>query len=213
MDESPFRPEHFTRHDTAPDPEFYVQPRFVVHIDDAAVRAVGEAFRRHLPPGGEILDLLSSWRSHLPPDLPIGRLTGLGLNRDEMEDNPQIDQVVVHDVNADPVLPFPDASFDGAVVTVSVQYLTRPIEVFREVGRVLRPDAKLLVVFSNRMFPTKAVAIWQALDDAHRGQLVGYYFKLAGRFTDPVIEDWTPPGQGDTDPVYVVWAARSPDRA
>ncbi|HEX2172959.1 MAG TPA: methyltransferase domain-containing protein [Dehalococcoidia bacterium] len=212
MVDSPFRPEHFARYDQAPDPEFYVEPRRVVHLDDAAIKAVGEAFRHHLPAGGEILDLMSSWRSHVPADLPLGRLIGLGLNRAEMEDNPQLDAVVIHDLNADPALPFPDASFDGAVVTVSVQYLTRPVEVFREVGRVLRPGAKFLVVYSNRMFPTKAVAIWQALDDNQRGQLVGYYFRLAGVFDEPTLEEWTPPSTGYTDPVYLAWAARSIER-
>ncbi len=211
--ESPFRPEHFRRLDPRPDAEFYAEPRFVVHIDDAAIRAVGEIFRHHLPPGGRFLDLMSSWRSHFPPDFPIGRLTGLGLNQAEMADNPQLDEIVVHDVNQDPALPFPDASFDGVVLTVSAQYLTRPVEVFREVGRTLRPGGKFLVVYSNRMFPTKAVALWQALDDRQRGQLIAYYFQLAGTFGTPTFEDWTPPANGYTDPVFLVWAARPTDPA
>ena len=209
--DAPFRPEHFRRLDPSPDPEFYAQPRFVVHLDDAAIGAVGEIFRHHLPPGGEFLDLMSSWRSHFPADFPIGRLVGLGLNRAEMADNPQLTESVVYDLNRDPGLPFPDASFDGVVLTVSVQYLIHPVEVFREVRRTLRPGGKFLVIYSNRMFPTKAVAVWQALDDRRRGELIEYYFRLAGKFTAPVFEDWTPPSPTYTDPVFLVWAAR-PDR-
>ena len=208
--ESPFRPEHFRRLAPSPDAEFYAQPRFVVHIDDAAIRAVGEIFRRHLPPGGEFLDLMSSWRSHFPADFPIGRLTGLGLNRAELADNPQLDDFVVHDVNQNPVLPFADASFDGVVMTVSAQYLIQPVEVVREVGRTLRPGGKFLVVYSNRMFPPKAIALWQVLDDRRRGELIAFYFHLAGNFGTPTFEDWTPPARGYTDPVFLVWAARTP---
>lgn len=207
--ESPFRPEHFRRADPTPDPLFYKYPRLVVHIDDAAIQALGEVIRRHLLPGGDYLDLMSSWRSHFPPDFPIRRLTGLGLNQAELEDNPQLTDWVVHDVNRDPVLPFADESFDGAIITVSIQYLTQPVEVFQEVARILRPGAPCLVVYSNRLFPTKAVAIWQALDDRRRGELVAFYFGLASGFTEPAIEDWTPPAPGYTDPVYLVWARRS----
>lgn len=138
-----FDPRYFRREDESPDELFYVEPRLTVHIDDDAIAAVTDAFRQLLPDGGIILDLMSSWRSHLPADRRYGRVVGLGMNAEEMAANPQLDEFTVHDLNADPRLPFVDAAFDGCAVTVSVQYLTRPVEVFREVNRVLRPGRRL----------------------------------------------------------------------
>ncbi len=121
------------------DPLFYSFPRFVVHIDQWAIKTIGEIFEQRLPRNGILLDLMSSWRSHLPPALKPASVTGLGLNRAEMEDNPALTEVTVHDLNREPRLPFADARFDGAMLTVSVQYLVRPVAVFADVGRVLRP--------------------------------------------------------------------------
>src|SRR5690242_20264952 len=126
-------PNFFRRMDEADDELFYESPRFVVHIDDGAIGAVGEIYASHLPQGGAILDLMSSWRSHIPESVRPSRLVGIGLNRAEMEDNPALTEVVVHNVNREPRLPFDDDTFDGAVMTVSIQYITRPIEVFTDV--------------------------------------------------------------------------------
>ena len=98
----------------------------------------------------------------------------------EMRENPQLDDALVHDLNANPTLPFRDDTLDAAILTVSVQYLTKPELVFEEVARVLRPGARFHVIFSNRMFPTKATAIWKALLDEDRGRLVGAYFRRSG---------------------------------
>ena len=148
-DTSDLPPELFRREDESPDPLFYVEPRFTVHIDDAAIAAVTAVYRELLPQGSEILDLMSSWRSHLPQDRAYGRVVGLGLNGEEMAENPQLDEYVVHDLNAGARLPFDDARFDGAVCTVSVQYMTRPVETFAEVNRVLKPGARFIVTYSN----------------------------------------------------------------
>lgn len=206
----PFTPEHFTRLDDSPDSEFYSFPRRVVHLDTAAIAAVGQLFRDVLPAGGVILDLLSSWRSHWPAGFPKQRLVGLGLNAEEMAENPDLDDYVVHDVNAEPRLPFDTATFDAVVLTVSIQYLTRPLEVFREVNRILKPGGPLVVIFSNRMFPTKAVAIWRALSDQQHAELVELYFRGAGNFVDLEMQDRTPAADGSTDPVYVVMARKAP---
>ena len=205
--DTPFPPEFFRRQDESVDPLFYLQPRLVVHIDDAAIAAIGDFFRQQLPSQGVVLDLMSSWRSHLPNDLDINSLVGLGLNSIEMAQNPQLDDWVVHDLNADPALPFGDDTFDAAVVTVSIQYMVRPVEVFRDMHRVLRPGAGFHVVYSNRMFPTKAVAIWQALDDHQRGGLVAAYFLKSGGWDPPRMLDITTAApSAPTDPVYVVTA-------
>src|SRR5262249_32982284 len=122
-----FPPEFFRRIDESDDELFYSQPRLVVHIDDGAIRKVGEIYARFLPHAGAILDLMSSWRSHLPEDVRPARLVGLGMNRPEMEDNPALTAIVIHNLNQNPALPFAEAEFDGAVVAVSIQYMTRPV--------------------------------------------------------------------------------------
>ncbi|MBK9124725.1 MAG: methyltransferase domain-containing protein [Chloroflexi bacterium] len=200
-DPTPYPPEYFAREDDSNDRQFYSVARKVVHIDDSAIDMLRErVFRPLLPAGGRVLDLMSSWRSHLPPDAALGHVTGLGLNGDEMADNPQLDDYLVHDLNATPDLPFSDGSFDAALCTVSIQYLTRPIEVFREVRRVLTPRAPFIVSFSNRCFPSKAVWVWLFTDDAKHQALVTDYLERAG-FGDIHTEDHVPRWG---DPLYAV---------
>ena len=204
--ESPFGPEHFRRDDERPDAVFYAEPRLVVHIDQFAIKAIGEYLLGVLPSGGVILDLMSSWRSHLPESQPRGKVVGLGLNAVEMRENPQVDDALVHDLNANPTLPFRDDTLDAAILTVSVQYMTKPEQVFGEVARALKPGARFHVIFSNRMFPTKATAIWKALSDVDRGRLVGAYFRRSGGWEEPEAKDITPRLGVYCDPVYVVSA-------
>ena len=204
-----FQDYFFDRIDEGDDSLFYREPRLVVHIDDAAIAQIGRIFQELLPANGVLLDLMSSWRSHLPANFARKKLVGLGLNDVEMRENHQLDEFVVHDLNQEPRLPFDDASFDGAMLTVSVQYLTRPVEVFRDVGRVLKPSAPLVVTFSNRMFPTKAVRIWQACDDEQRMTLVKLYLQRAGVYAGIRAEDRSPHSQTPTDPVYLVTARRA----
>ena len=150
---------------------------------------------------------MSSWRSHLPADLRLREVVGLGMNAEEMAENPQLTRSIVHDVNRDARLPFADAEFDGAVCAVSIQYLTDPLAVFREVRRVLRPGAPFVVSFSNRCFPTKAVAVWLGTSDRQHIELVRAYFEAAGGWSDVTEEDRSPGDPGD--PLYAVWARTS----
>jgi SAM-dependent methyltransferase len=202
-----FTPEMFQRMDESDDLLFYTVPRKVVHIDEPAIRAAGQVIAATFAPNGVLLDLMSSWRSHLPAGFAKQKLIGLGLNAEEMADNPDLDEYVVHNVNVDPRLPFADASFDGVVITVSIQYLTRPIEIFSEVRRVLKEGAPFLVLFSNRMFPTKAVRVWQSLYDGQRAKLIHAYFQAAGGYEEPVFTDASPQ-TGITDPLYAVCARK-----
>jgi SAM-dependent methyltransferase len=204
----PFTPEMFQRMDESDDPLFYAFPRKVVHIDEPAIAAVGQFLAATFAPHSVLLDLMSSWRSHLPPGFVKQRLVGLGLNAEEMADNPDLDEYVVHDLNADPRLPFAADYFDGAVVTVSIQYLTQPLAVFAEVRRVLKPGGPFVVLFSNRMFPTKAVRIWQVLRDERRAELVRAYFHYAEGYEEPVFHDLSP-NPGISDPLYAVCARKS----
>lgn len=199
------QPEFFRRLDDSEDELFYIAPRFVVHIDDAAIKTVGEIYSSRLPRGGAILDLMSSWRSHLPTELTPARVVGLGLNREEMEDNPALSEIITHNLNRMARMPFDDSSFDGAVLTVSVQYLVQPLEVFAEVGRVLKPGAPFIVTFSNRMFPTKAVAIWANASEQQRVDLVVYYFTRSPAFEKIETVDRS---ASATDPVWAVLGYR-----
>ena len=204
----PFTPEMFQRMDESDDPLFYAFPRKVVHIDEPAIAAVGQFLAATFAPHSVLLDLMSSWRSHLPPGFVKQRLVGLGLNAEEMADNSDLDEYVVHDLNADPRLPFAADYFDGAVVTVSIQYLTQPLSVFADVRRVLKPGGPFVVLFSNRMFPTKAVRIWQVLRDERRAELVRAYFHYAEGYEEPVFHDLSP-NPGISDPLYAVCARKS----
>jgi SAM-dependent methyltransferase len=192
-------PAAFDKADPSPDAAFYAQPRFVTHIDDAAIAAVTQAYRELLPPDGAVLDLMSSWVSHLPADVEYA-CVGHGMNAEELAANPRLLRWFVQDLNVDPTLPLDDASLGGACLCVSVQYLQRPVEVFREIARALRPRAPFVVSFSNRCFPTKAVAIWQALSGPDQQDLVGAYMQAAG-FADVTTRAWTPDWG---DPLWLV---------
>jgi len=163
-------------------------------------------YRETVPPGGDVLDLMTSWVSHLPEDVAYGRVAGLGMNAAEVAANPRLTERLVHDLNADPRLPYGDAAFDAVLICVSVQYLTRPVETFQEVGRVLRPGGALVVTFSNRCFPTKAVRAWAALDDAGHVALVRAYVEDAGGFSEPDVRAHTPRWG---DPLYGVVVRRA----
>ncbi len=201
MEQLPGLPDAaFDKADPSPDADFYADPRFVTHIDDAAIAAVTDVYRKFLPPGGAVLDLMSSWVSHLPEDVAYGSVVGHGMNAEELAANPRLSRWFVQDLNMDQALRLGDAAFDGACLCVSVQYLQRPVDVFREVCRVLRPGAPFVVAFSNRCFPTKAVAIWQSISGPHQQRLVGAYMRAAG-FTNVADQSWLP-RQGD--PLWVV---------
>jgi SAM-dependent methyltransferase len=204
-DEYGFPDGFFDRADATSDSQFYAPARLVTHIDDDAIAAVG-ALYAELGITGTVLDLMGSWVSHFR-ETPA-HLTVLGMNGAELAANPQAAATVVHDLNAEPHLPFADGTFDGAVCCVSVDYLVRPVEVFADVARTLRPGAPFVSTFSNRCFPTKAIRGWLASSDEQHCEIVARYFSLAGGFDDPQIERRTPPAHRG-DPLYAVWARRA----
>lgn len=227
MTGDPFPPGSFSKQDESPDSLFYAQPRFVNHIDDFAIAAVGEAYRHFLPPDGDYLDLMSSWVSHFPEDMPVKSLVGHGMNEEELKANRRLTSWFVQDLNEDAILPLDDEQFDGVVICVSIQYLTRPVEVFREIGRVLKAGCPLVVAYSNRCFPMKAVMVWQWLGDSQHADLIGTYAAEAGCFEEAEAYDYSPArtghglpdddrtraliesGQLRVDPLYVVVARKS----
>ncbi len=200
---------YFGRQDETPDSHFYHSPRLVSHIDDPAIAALGDFFRPFIPDQADVLDLMSAYLTHLPPDVQARcrRVVGLGMNDAEMGANTQLTEHVIWNLNADPRLPFPEDAFDAAVCTVSVQYLLRPAQVFAEVHRVLRPGGSFLVSFSNRCFPTKATRLWLSTDDFQHAGLVRLYFEESGAWEDIAAHDLSPrPGQ--SDPLYAVSARK-----
>jgi SAM-dependent methyltransferase len=195
----------FRRTDEAPDEELYRTSRIVTHIDDGAIAAVTQLYRELFPVGGEILDLMSSWVSHLPPEVAYRRVIGLGMNEVELRRNERLASYIVQNLNINPELPFGEAEFDGVGICVSIDYLTRPVEVLREVGRVLKIGGPLIVTFSNRCFPTKAVEIWHQLDDRGHMRLVEEYLRDAGNFANIRSLDRSP-RRVFGDPLYAVVA-------
>lgn len=195
----------FRRQDESPDALFYQAPRFVTHIDDGAIAAVTQLYREYFPTNGTLLDLMSSWVSHLPEEVAYQRVVGLGMNEAELRANPRLGAYVVQDLNRQPTLPFETASFDGAAICVSIDYLTQPVEVLRELGRVLRPEAPLVITFSNRCFPSKAIAAWHALDDHGHLQLVAQFLRAAGNWHAIELLDRSPQPRR-SDPLFAVVA-------
>lgn len=211
--------DNFVREDSAADEDFYAQPRMVHHVDSQTRKFINCLYRRFIEPGARILDLMSSWVSHLDGIERPATITGLGMNRHELAANTQLDDLLVHDLNRDPLLPWGDAEFDVAVCTVSVEYLVEPYAVFAEVARVLRPGGRFIVTFSDRWFPPKAIRLWSRLHPFERMGLVLDYFRSGGRFTELGTESWVgwlrPEDDKyygkllNSDPVYAVWGERA----
>jgi SAM-dependent methyltransferase len=210
-----FADEPFARPDAQDDAHFYEQPRLVNHIDAQADATLIALYGGLLKPGSRVLDLMSSWNSHLPESLELAQLTGLGLNREELAKNPRLTDFVVHDLNRHFDLPFGDQEFEAVICTVSVEYLTHPGEIFREVARILKPGGYFIHTFSNRWFPPKVVRIWTELLEWERPGLVLEYFLLSGAFDHlhtfsargwprPVTDRYFPQVPL-SDPVYAVW--------
>ena len=209
--DGPLRAEFFRRDDDGDDEAFYAPPRLVAHIDDAAREALAAHYEAVLPSDGDILDLMSSYHSHLPDNATYAAVVGLGMNATELAENTRLTERTIHNLNRAPRLPFDDARFDACLIAVSIQYLTQPDVVLADVARVLKPGAPCIVSFSNRCFSTKAVAVWRALGDGDHAKLIALYFQTAGGFEAPTLDLLKPPG-GPTDALFVVTARAAAKR-
>lgn len=210
-----FLEKDFARDDETPDAEFYQTTKIEIHLDSLAATTVEDLFVDSIPKGSRILDLMAGQESYLRDEIAPASVIGLGVNEEQLQANPLLRERIVHDLNAEPCLPFCDSEFDVVVNTMSVDYLTRPVEIFREVSRVLKPNGIFFVVFSNRTFPPKAVSIWKTSTEAERVDLVRHFFSHAERFfLDGFFESKGKPRPKDdkhyslgipSDPIYAVW--------
>lgn len=208
----------FEREDSTKDSLFYSKPRFTQHLDDTALSMVENTYDRFLSDGMQVLDLMSSWQSHIPDRHRLSRVVGLGLNQKELDRNRQLTESIVQDLNADPELPFEDNVFDVVLCAVSVEYLVDPLTVFDQVARVLKPGGYLVVTFSNRWFPPKAIHLWTELHEFERMGLVLEYFMRTGAFEDLHTysmrglprphDDKYFPEFIYSDPLYAVWGRK-----
>ena len=213
-----FPPGAFRRDDETPDALFYEKPRYVQHIDTTAIEMVKNTYGRFLSDDMQVLDLMSSWQSHLPENINSERTVGLGLNEQELKKNTHLTEKVVQDLNLITKLPFESNSFDAVICTVSVEYLVHPLAVFAEVARILRSDGYFIVMFSNRWFPTKAIKIWKELHEFERMGLVLEYFIRSGAFKNLQTysirglprphDDKYYPDLLYSDPIYAVWGQK-----
>ena len=193
-------PAHwFERVDTSADEHFYAQPRLVTHIDDATIEQLTNYYRAFIPTGADVLDLMSSWISHLPDDLQLGCVSGLGMNAEELKHNEKLSDWCVHNLNTHPDLPYPEASFDRILLAVSIQYLVQPIAVMASARQVLKAGGQICIAMSHRLFPTKAIAAFQHMAPQDRIRLVMAYLTAAG-FVDIEFIDRSPP---NADPLWL----------
>lgn len=179
-----FSEDAFHREDNTPDSVFYTRDRFVHHIDDAARHHLKEIYKEKLKPGYRVLDLMAGWESHLPENPGLASVHGIGLNAGELSANTRLTSYSVQDLNLDPLLKFKADSFDAVICSLSVEYLTDPVKVFKEVGRVLKPGKPFAVSFSNRWFPTKSISVWKDIHEFERTGLVLEYFLKAGGYSN-----------------------------
>lgn len=203
--------------DDSNDDFFYEAPRFVTHVDERFIEQLTDLYRERLQPNSCILDMMSSWVSHLPSEIEFERVEGHGMNTEELAKNSRLDHYFIQNFNEDPTLPFEDRTFDAVLNAVSVQYLQQPEEVFAEIYRVLKPGGIAIVSFSNRMFYQKAIAAWRDSSDASHIALVKRYFSSVKGFSRPeVIANQGPAinpllrmmGMVGSDPFYAVLAER-----
>jgi SAM-dependent methyltransferase len=212
----PLTPEQRLKLDLSDDTYFYDIPRFVTHVDDGFIEQLTNLYRDRLQSNSRILDLMSSWVSHLPKEIAFAHVEGHGMNGEELAKNPRLDHYFSQNLNLNPALPFDNNSFDAVLIAVSVQYLEYPEAVFSEIQRILTPGGITIVSFSNRMFFNKAIQAWREGSESDRLQLVCSYFSQTPGFTAPeVVQSVSPAAQflalmriQLADPFYAVMAKK-----
>ncbi|BBD57595.1 hypothetical protein NIES2109_03620 [Nostoc sp. HK-01] len=213
----PLSPNQREKLDNTDDQLFYAYPRFVTHVDDGFIQQLTDLYRDRLQPNTRILDMMSSWVSHLPEEIEFAHIEGHGLNAEELARNPRLNHYFVQNLNENPQIPLPDQDFDAVLICVSVQYIQYPEAIFSEIYRILKPGGIVIISFSNRMFFQKAIQAWRDASETTRVELVKHYFNSIPGFTTPevIVRQSTTPyflqlmGIGAGDPFYAVIAHRN----
>ena len=165
-----------TKLDDSDDSLFYSFPRFVTHVDEGFIDQLTNLYRDRLQPHTRILDMMSSWVSHLPEEIEFSHVEGHGMNEEELAKNRQLNHYFVQDLNKDLKIPLPDKDFDAVLNCASIQYLQYPDAIFYEIHRILKPGGIAIISFSNRMFYQKAISAWRDNSEEGRVELVKSYF-------------------------------------
>ena len=211
------QPQQREKLDPSQDENFYAVPRIVTHVDDSFLDELTNLYRERLKPNTRILDMMSSWVSHLPDDLKFSHVEGHGMNEEELARNPRLNHYLVQNLNENTKLPFSDEEFDAVLNAVSIQYLQYPETVFQEIYRILKPGGVVIISFSNRMFYQKAITAWRDASEAMRVELVKRYFRSVNGFSEPEVIQKQPSvpaimqmlGMGGSDPFYAVLAYKN----
>lgn len=218
VEEEGFKKSDFRRLDENDDSVFYTNPRFVEHIDQKAINSLtnyhGKTMLEYMTKRSlnslKVLDLCSSWVSHIPNNIPINELVGVGMNLEELKENRQLTSYFVQDLNKNPSLSLKDQNFDIVLIQLSIDYLTKPVEVLKEVGRVLTKNGIIIITFSNRVFIDKAVAVWTGKSDLDHMETVGSYLYLTKKFDEKSIRALDlSPSVNQGDPLYAVIAEKN----
>ena len=181
------QPAQRSKMDESDDALFYDYPRFVTHVDDGFIRQLTGLYAQRLQPNTRILDMMSSWVSHLPEDMEFAHVEGHGMNGEELARNGRLNHYFIQDLNQNLKIPLADRDFDAVLNCVSIQYLQYPEALFAEIYRILKPGGIAIVSFSNRMFYQKAIGAWRDGTEGTRVQLVNSYFRSVPGFSHPEV--------------------------
>jgi len=158
--------------DISDDEIFYQQPRFVHHLSDSFRNRLTKIYSEYLLKHHVILDLMSSWVSHLPSNTRYNKVIGHGMNEAELSSNKRLDNFWVQNLNRSQILPVEDSSIDVGLIVAGWQYLQYPEKVSLELSRIIKPDSFLIISFTNRAFWNKASNIWTYSSEEKRIEYV-----------------------------------------
>ncbi|OAL26869.1 hypothetical protein AYO20_09902 [Fonsecaea nubica] len=207
----PYSQEDLTPMEAGNDSNFYAAPRFVTHIDGNAINNVRSYYAQVLPRKGRILDFCSSWISHYPAEVTQAassgelEVLGTGMNRAELSKNPVLTHWTVQDLNEDPQVHLPgptEGKLDASTCVVSIDYLTKPVDVLGSIRQQTQRGGTVHLVISNRCFPTKVVGRWLKIGEDERLNMVGDYLWWSG-WRNIEIQTLVE-GSFMTDPLWVV---------
>ena len=201
-----------TKSDICDDEIFYQQPRFVHHLSDSFRNRLTSLYSEYLLNHHIILDLMSSWVSHLPSNISYKKVIGHGMNETELSSNERLDRFFVQNLNKKQNMPIEDSSVDVGLIVAGWQYLQYPEKVSLELSRVIKSDSLLIISFTNRAFWTKAPNIWTYSSEEKRIEYVTSVLTCNGWRIEKILNEKTQDKKlfgfysSESDPFYSVIA-------